>query len=223
VPLMAVCIIKNKKKTKKQIIIFIFVVIYYIMNMSLIDFHYMITSFNQINTGDALLVSGTSWLARTIQKFQSLEKQNGSHWNHAGMFWWCYDKLMVIEADRLGITCTDFHSYYIHGKSELLCLKPKFPIYGNDYGKFLCKFWGHSKYDYYTLLIAEPVKFLTNNRLWIGRNNLSSYRFICGEFVAFVYKHFHPELFPDVTRISPSELYNSYIFEHQYINKEALL
>lgn len=51
----------------------------------------------EINSGDVLLVSRKSWLAKAIQWFQENE------WNHAGLFIKIYDEIFVCEAIERGI------------------------------------------------------------------------------------------------------------------------
>jgi len=167
-----------------------------------------ISDLRLIKTGDTLLVSGHSWLAGKIQDIQKCK------WNHAGMFYWCYDELMVIEADKPGVVPTSF-SEYIQGKSHLLTLKPKFACDGSEYGKFMVPMLGKKRYGKLNLVFAQPVKFFTNGRIWLGSNKDNPKRFICGQFVEYVYNHFNPDLFPNWKRDAPVDLYNSTHF-NQY-------
>lgn len=168
-----------------------------------------ITDWRLIKTGDSLLVSGHSWLAKTIQDIQKAK------WNHAGMFYWCYDELMVAEADRPGVVLTPF-SEYINGKSHLLILKPKFVCDGSEYGKFILPMLGKKRYGFLNLLVAQPIKFLTRGRIWVGSNNENPKRFICGQYVEYVYNHFNPDMFPNWVRDAPLDLFKSLHF-NQYL------
>ena len=164
-----------------------------------------ISDINQINTGDTLLVSSHSWLAKKIQNF---EKCN---WNHAGLFFWVYGKLFVAEMVACGLVLTDFEEY-IKGKSHLLICIPRFKIDGVEYGKYIIPKLGKTRYGFFNLLIAQPIKFITGKRIWLGNNNENPKRLICGEFVEMVYNHFHPEYFTTWKEDAPSDIYNSILF-----------
>jgi hypothetical protein len=172
-----------------------------------------ITSIRGINTGDALLVSSKSWLARQIQKFQKTQDPEGGKWNHAAMFWWAYDELFVIEADKFGIACTPY-SEYVFSNRDLLVIKPKFKVDGSEYGKFMLPYVGHTRYDKWNLVVAQAVKMLTFGKLWLGHDKTNTKKFICGEWVAFVYNHFECTVFPNWNRTAPVDIY-----EHPYFTK----
>jgi hypothetical protein len=161
----------------------------------------------EIKTGDALLVGGHSFLAEAIQEFENCK------FNHAGMFYWCYDELFVIEADKPGVVLTHFDEY-IKGKSHLLVCKPDFAVDGVEYGKFMLPLLGRKRYGFFNLLIAQPIKFLTNGRIWLGSNADDPGRFICGQFVEYVYNHFNEDMFPNWKRDAPSDIFNNYHFKH---------
>lgn len=172
-----------------------------------------ISDVNFIKTGDTLLVGGHSFLAKAIQDFEKCK------WNHAGMFYWCYDELMVAEAEKPGVVLTPF-SEYIKGKSHLLICKPDFAVDGIEYGKFILPKLGKTRYGFFNLLIAQPIKFLTNGRIWIGSDNQNPKRFICGQFVEYIYNHFNPDLFPNWLRDAPSDIYANSHFAHFLFKKE---
>lgn len=163
---------------------------------------------NIIKTGDNLLVSSKSWIGKAIQKFQKCK------YNHSAMFYWAYNELFVIEADKRGVCLTPF-SDYIKSDKKLLILKPEFPVDGSVYGSFMLPYAGHTKYGYFNLLCAQAIKFITAGRIWLGPNNDEATKtFICGEFVAYVYHHFNDWLFEDWYRLAPSDLYNHSQFTH---------
>ena len=166
-----------------------------------------------IKTGDCGLISSSSWLAKRIQYFQKCI------WNHAFIFWWNYDELFVVEADRRGICLTPF-SDYINSNKKIMILKPKFRVDGSEYGSFMLKYCGKTRYGYGNLLLAQSIKFITAGRIWIGPSvNEKTKTFICGEFVAFVYNHFNKWLFEDWNRLAPSDIYNCIVFEHYLFEK----
>jgi hypothetical protein len=55
---------------------------------------------SEIKTGDCLLVSSYSFIAKAIQLFQK------NKYNHAAIFVWIEGKLFVSEADKYGICLT---------------------------------------------------------------------------------------------------------------------
>ena len=185
-----------------------------------------ITDINQINTGDTLLVhtSNKRILPRWIHYFQKKKDDLGGRFNHAGIFWWCYDELMIIEAEKQGITPTPFANYlndkiYI----ELMCLKPTFPVDGVEYGKFMLPFAGRTKYDKLGLL-SELIKFRAleeGKKVWIGQRYFNKKKFMCGEWVGYVYNHFNSGMFRP-SNCSPVDLYLNDKFEHHLIIKSLI-
>jgi hypothetical protein len=166
-----------------------------------------ILDIQQIQTGDTLLVSGKSWLAHEIQNFEKCS------WNHAGMFFWLENELFIIEMDAPGLVMTHF-SDYIKGKSNLLICKPDFTIDESAYRSYVFPMLGKTRYGFFNLLIAQPIKFLTNKRIWLGSLDDSPKRLICGEFVEMTYNHFNPDLFISWKRDAPSDIFNDTHFEH---------
>lgn len=172
-----------------------------------------ITDVHDIKTGDVLLVSSKSWLARQIQKFQSLQDREGGKWNHGAMFWWAYDELMVIEAEKYGIRITPFKDY-IESNKDLLVLKPKFHVDGSEYGKFMLPYAGSTRYGFWNLVVAQSVKILTFGRVWLGPSKKQTKKFTCGEWCAYVHDHFNHGVFPDWNRVAPVDLYLNAMFDH---------
>lgn len=178
------------------------------------------THISEVATGDTLLVSSKSWLARQIQAFQKMEYPQGGKWNHAGMFWWAYDECMVIEADKYGIAITPFADYLTSNK-DLLQLVPVFKVDGSEYGKYMLPYCGHTRYNRFNLVIAQAIKFATHGRVWIGPND-SEFRFICAHFNAHVYNHFE-HCFERPGEIAPVDLWRSDMFTHKRIDKTSVL
>ena len=172
---------------------------------------------NQIQTGDGLLVSSHSFLARQIQKFQKIQDEQGGKWNHAAVSWWAYDELMVIEADTRGIAITPFRDY-LNSNRSLMRLIPQFYIDGSECGKFMLPYAGHTRYDKWNLIVAQAVKFLTFGKVWLGERKENDKKFICGEWAHFVWKQFRPDLFPEFSpKIAPVDLFLNKNFSHQII------
>ena len=170
----------------------------------------IIIDISEINTGDILLVSSKSKLSTLIQKFE------GGKWSHSAIFWWVYGELFVIEADKYGIAITKF-SDYLNSNSDLLILKPTFKVDGSEYGKFMLPYIGHTPYNYFDLFIVQPIYILSNKKIWLGDKNTS--RFMCSEFIAFVYNHFNSLIFEDWSKLTPEDLFDSIFFKHFEIKK----
>jgi hypothetical protein len=180
----------------------------------------MITSINEINTGDCLLVSSKSWLAKQIQRFQKIEDKTGGKYNHAAMFWWAYDELMVIEADKYGISITPFKEYTDSNKELLIC-KPKFKVDGSLYGKFMLPYAGHTRYGFWNLIVAQSIRILTGEKVWVGPSKKDTKRFICGEWCAFVYETFKKYTFLDWNKVAPVTIFKNPNFTHEEFKRTA--
>ena len=168
--------------------------------------------YQEIKTGDILLVSSQSWIARQIKRFQRCE------WNHAGVFWWAYDKLFIIEADKYGICCTPFEDYTSNPTKKLLHLAPTRYIDGSRMGEMMLPYIGHTPYNYTNLLIAQPIKMITGK--WIGRTDerVAKKRMVCSEWCAYVYnKYFGEGVFNDWYKIAPKDLFNSDFFTKEIL------
>ena len=167
----------------------------------------------EIKTGDILLVSSQSWIARQIKLFQQCE------WNHAGVMWWAYDKLFVIEADKYGICCTPFADYTSNPNKKLMILQPYKYIDGSRMGEMMLPYIGHTPYGYTSLAFAHPVRMMFN--VWIGKKGKQAKkRMVCSEWCAYVYnKYFGKGVFDDWYKLAPKDLFYSEIFEKHLIEK----
>jgi hypothetical protein len=169
-----------------------------------------------INTGDTLLVSSHGFLQEAIQTFENCK------WNHAGMFLWLNNLLYVCEATEKGIVITLFSRFEDRAGIGLLVLKPKptqIEVDEHNYINFCLPYVGHTNYGFFNLLVAQAVRFMTKKKIWIGpKRDPKTHHFICGEFVAFVYNHFNPEVFNDWNELAPSDLFDAKCFD-SYVYK----
>ena len=162
----------------------------------------------KIETGDNLLVSSTGPLQEAIQWFEDCD------WNHSGFFIWINNILYVIESDIHGIALTKFQDY-IDGDKGLLILKPKIQIdekTKSDIIDFVLEYTGHTPYDFVNLLVKQPIKYITKflfgKELWISWSKSKATRkFICGEWVAFIYNHFFG-WFDNWYKLAPENIYH---------------
>lgn len=158
-----------------------------------------------LKTGDLLLVRGNSLLSKAIRLFTR------SEYNHAGLLWWAYDELFVIEEDKagkfVGLITTKFDDYLKSGK-KLLIRRPVFPVDGSEYGKFMLPLLGRTRYSFWDLIVAQPFYILSGKRVWIGGWSMKDHRTVCSGFCGFVYNHFNTELFQNWYKLAPGDFVN---------------
>lgn len=177
---------------------------------------------NEIKPGDVILVNSNSFVGNAIEDFQ------GNEFHHAGIIVKAYGIYWVVEAVETGVgftLLTDYLKSYERKEKDLLILRLKeddFEIKIPE--EMLMRFIlpkTKTGYDYVNLLIYQPVKFiwkkLTGKEIWIGRKRIKSHiRFICGEWVAYLYNEFYG-YFPKWHKVAPVDLYNSEKFDHLII------
>jgi len=177
-----------------------------------------------IKSGDIGLVSGKSFLSKTIQEFQELENKKGSHWNHAMVYQWIDGYLFVFEADKWGIRSTPFKDYLFSNRDLLVLSHKTKRMEGTAQLRFMLPSCGATRYDKWNLVVAQAVKMLTFGRLWLGGSKPKDNRFICGEWAAYVWNNFYPGTFQENTaKVSPVEIWENTHFKHLYIDRELLI
>jgi len=170
-----------------------------------------------INTGDILLSESKGIIAKAIHQFQRIGNPQGFKYNHAMIAWRCYGKLFVVEATEKGIVLTDFNKHYIENEKikSIIRLSPIFEVNGEEMGKFMLPFIGHTNYDFWNLLVAQSVRILTFNKVWIGEKRQNPHKFICGEWCYYVYQKMFPSCFKEKSqKIAPIDLYKNSLFSH---------
>jgi hypothetical protein len=170
-----------------------------------------------MTTGDVILVHGEKLLQRAIQWFQGLIYTSGWRWNHAGLIV-CFDgEPFVCEATAKGIVFTPFKDF--EGK-DFIIGAPVQPIpdeLKDDIARFCLPHAGNVRYDFVNLLVEQPVKIISKEligrEIWIGARNdkRATRRFICGEWVAYVYHRFF-NCFENYPEIDTCSIYNSGLF-----------
>ncbi len=178
---------------------------------------------SQFRNGDILLVDTSSFLGKTIDKFQ------GNRFNHAGFILNVFETCYVVEAVDTGVGFTELSEYltkYNNGELDLLILRDVksrfFYIDTQEIIKFILPKTKLS-YHYSNLFIFQPIKYIAKKlfgkELWIGpKKVVAEEQFICGEWVAFVYNHF-TGLFDNWNKVAPVDLYDNYDFVHLTIAK----
>jgi hypothetical protein len=173
-----------------------------------------------IKTGMSCVSSSNLPLGKSIQKFQSIHDKEFGKYNHAMMFAWCGKELYVIEAMGKKIVSNKFNEKYLKNDdiAELMVLIPKVEIEPLKMFETLTPYIGVSQYDYFNLIIAQPIEILTHGRLWLGEETEDYKDFICSEFVAAMYNlYFEKNLFDDPQKLSPSNLCHKDFFSHEKI------
>jgi len=169
---------------------------------------------DQIQSCDCLLVQGKSVLSFLIQKF---EKCNYSH----GALFHRFTEpttlngitypigLYISEMVANGLVLTNFDEYVNSGDNLIIC-RPKFTTDSKAYWDFVSPMINKEHYGFFNLLVAQPIKYLTNYRIWLGDvNNENPPNLICGEHVERTYNHFNPDYFVNWMQSAPSDIYMS--------------
>lgn len=161
---------------------------------------------SDIKTGQILLVSSHSDLAKAIQLFQDCK------WNHAGVMMVIDGVNYVVEALEHGIALTDFNEYIKSDKGLLMCV-PNFKIDEENAQKFLMKYPGNYPYGFFNLVFLQPVKYIFHK--WIGRQIIKNpKRFICGQFAAYFINNMNKDVFKTWEPVAPVDIYNDINFTH---------
>mgnify|MGYP005841109325 CR=1 FL=1 len=151
-----------------------------------------------IKDGDILLCSNNTFISKAIRFFQK------NKYSHAGLFIYINDRLFVAEATKRGITLTNYYEYLNKKNNNIKIIKYKdidklnYELYFDLIMNNLSK-----PYDYISLLFYEPIRFIFKK--WIGKKNKGDEKFMCGEFVAYIYyKLFN--LFDNWYEIAPVDI-----------------
>ena len=104
---------------------------------------------------------------------------------------------------------------YIESDKGLLVLKPKDKLSNqmkSDIIDFVLEYTGHTPYEYINLFFYQPIRYIAkkifNKEIWIGRSkSKSNKKFICGEWVAFIYNKFL-KLFDNWNEVAPVDIFN---------------
>ena len=169
----------------------------------------------QFKTSDILLVSSKGFLPDAIQEFQ------GNKYNHAGLILEIENVFYVCEALKYGIALTNINDYLENKSKQLLILRSEIEPTNETKSKminFCLPYCGNAPYEYINLLFYQPIKYIAKKlfgkEIWIGRSKAkSNKRFICGEWVAYVYNEFTFD-FENWNKVAPVDLYNSKKFKH---------
>jgi hypothetical protein len=181
----------------------------------------------QISSCDTLLVGGHSFLSKAIKFFEKYPYSHGALFHRIteaetinGVIY--QPGLYISEMVAKGLVLTNFQDYIDSG-SDLMILKPKFPVDPVIVWNHILPQLGKEKYGFFNLLVAQPVKYLTNYRIWLGDvDDNNPPRLICGEHVEREFNNYNNLLFPNWKRDAPSDIYNSLLFT-QYEYKRELI
>lgn len=160
---------------------------------------------SKIETGDALLVHGTSTLSKLIRWFTK------SQWNHAGIFLWDDGILYIIESDTIakntikaGVVATFFDDY-LQSDKKLKIRRPIFIIDEEKLHMICMQCIGRKRYDYFGTFLYQPILQIFHK--WLGRSKkTASNRFYCSEFLAFVYNQLNNNCFKNWNKCTPKDI-----------------
>jgi len=159
-----------------------------------------------LRTGDILLVSSKSWIARQIQFFQK------NKWNHAGIVVEIWGEWYICESDKRGICLTKL-SDYINSNKELMICRPTWSYDEKNLSKFMMPYCGHVKYDYTSLLFYQLIYQVTGK--WMGKKeDKATNAFYCSEWAAFVHHTFDEGVFPHWYETSPKDIFENNLLLH---------
>ena len=195
--------------------------------------------FSPVKSGDTMLYSGTTWIAKDIMKFEKLAYRTGYNVSHAGKFRWDGNALFVVEAVATGVTPTPFMDYVTKEKGTIFVAKC-FPAYTSEEVQkmidFVMPICGKARYSYENLLVYELIRMtskalfadrwfakhwpkLYDKQIWIGGKQVGINEFICGQLserVDNVVKGWFADGEPDAFKwAAPADIWNS---EH-YVEK----
>ena len=158
-----------------------------------------------LKTGDVILTHGTSWLAQAIRFFTR------SYFNHAILVVEIWGEKCLLEAQKEGLVLNTISESLTNKKFKVLRLKSCSsglpPEKEKELAMFVMPMLGKHRYDFASLVIAQPIKQIFN--VWIGRrNSKASKKLYCSEFVALVYNRMF-KFFPFWYETTPKDLNNS--------------
>lgn len=171
----------------------------------------------QIQTGDIIGTMGKSKLSKSIQKFQNISDKDFGKFSHSGVAWWCYDELFIVEAQKEGIVITNFSKHYIaSGNFEaFICLRAKEYIDGSRIGEQMLPYIGRVRYDFFNLLVTQPIKILSFGLVNLSPRKQRVRRFICHEWSAFtINQYFKKKIIPNETSVNFTDLIKNDNFIH---------
>jgi hypothetical protein len=166
-----------------------------------------------IKTFDIMLSASQSWLSRSIRKVINDKA------SHAAVFFKLDDVLYVYESEKHGLTNTNFN-HYLDDKFTLWIARPIVSITEQQKKALLhmaISNAGHKTYDYWNLLIHQPIKFISKKlfgkAFWWGKRKPNADKhFICSELVAFVMNKFFG-IEPNWHKISTEHFFHSDNYE----------
>jgi len=165
----------------------------------------------KLKVGDIILVHGVSTIADIIEDFQKIKDRLKGKWTHSmtvceinGV------KVLVSEADKLGICKTDFQKY-LDADRELVLLKYKradTSMYAGQYKDLADYYAGRTRYNFAGLIQQawRFAKLLFNKKAKIHPCNTDK-RFMCGSWSIFnMFCIFKQDKFKNYTAMAPIDI-----------------
>lgn len=161
-----------------------------------------------LKTGDVILTHGTSFLARAIRYFTR------SEFNHAILVVEIWGDKFLLEAQKEGLVINTIPESLTNKQFKILRAKTYadgLPVEkAKELAMFVMPMVGKHRYDFGSLLVAQPIKQIFN--VWVGRRNAkASKRLYCSEFIALVYNRMF-KFFPYWYETTPKDLNESTVY-----------
>lgn len=162
---------------------------------------------NRAATGDIILTKKRR--PKLLQKLITFF-QKGNPYTHAGILLSLHGSFYICDSSKSatsnGVRLVPLN-HYVNAEYDYLYLRFKGEVSESRRGAildFCLRSIGQRKYDFWSLILFHPIKFITG--YWCG--NEETRLVTCSEWVAFVYDTFFG-IFPDYEQVKPSDLFYS--------------
>jgi hypothetical protein len=169
-----------------------------------------------IEAGDLVFRSGTSFIARAIQKFQDWR------FNHVAIALDIWGVTYVAESEKPGFI-TNSIADSIKGAKDVVIGKPKGPMKRSKeiVGKVITPMLGKHRYDFASLLFFQAIYTITSRfsksgeGIWLGKkDNKAMKRLYCSEAAAYIwYVLSGGQIFKKWWKYNPKMLMHSMYFD----------
>ena len=163
-----------------------------------------------------------TWLSPFVRFFTNLWEKTKSPFNHAQAIVELNSQLYLFDAKGDGFQPRGTaYEYYKRKEKYYICvLRPKFEFDSTLYKEAVLRYKG-LKYDYGTTMATQPVYQLTNERLWLGKDNDDKSRVNCTEVIGYIWNDtLGMQLFENPERLESQYLYTRTDLFERYIFKK---
>jgi len=151
---------------------------------------------SELKSGDVLHCTSNGVLGRLIQKFTK------SRINHTALVIEIWSELFIIDSQKDGTNPRPFYEWVMKYNYKYKIHRPT--VFTKDEKFKAVSKWGHTPYDFASLLIWQPIYILTGK--WHGRKEpRADGRMYCSEYVAWVFDLNH------WWKLSPQAVFDSMV------------